>query len=84
MRFLIEYDRDKGEIVSLQRFSDIEHAEANRARLELELALNRDGIIREVVLLEAESERDLRRTHRRYFAGIAELTIAPDGRSEGS
>jgi hypothetical protein len=43
----------------------------------MELELNRLGIEREVVLLEADTEEALRRTHRRYFEGLAELLNAP-------
>ena len=76
MLFLIDYDREQGRLVSLRSFDEAEPSAAKVARLELELALNRGGIAREVVLLEAASEADLRRTHRRYFATIAELTAA--------
>jgi hypothetical protein len=34
------------------------------------------GIDNEVVLLEAGSEEALRRTHRRYFENLTELTTA--------
>jgi hypothetical protein len=39
----------------------------------MELDLNRRGVEREVVLLEAENEEALRRTHRRYFEDLAQL-----------
>lgn len=73
MLFLIEYDRDKGKVVELTRFSDSDRQVANSARLNLELELNRRGIEHEVVLLEAEDESALRRTHRRYFEDLLEL-----------
>lgn len=76
MLFLVEYDRAQGRLVSITRFADSEAASASRARLELELELNRASVDREVVLLEAATESDLRRTHRRYFVGITELTSA--------
>jgi hypothetical protein len=38
----------------------------------MELDLNRRGVEREVVLLQAVDEAALRRTHRRYFAKLAE------------
>jgi hypothetical protein len=77
MLFLIEYDRDRGRIVTLMAFDDSEHQKAEGARLELELELNRLGTEREVVLLEAASEEALRRTHRRYFEDLAELARSP-------
>jgi hypothetical protein len=77
MIFLIEYDRNRGQIVTLETFADSERQKAEDARLELELELNRREVEREVVLLEAETEEALRRTHRRYFEDLAELVNAP-------
>jgi hypothetical protein len=77
MIFLIDYDRNQGKIVRLESFPDHERLKAENSRLELELLLRRQGAEREVVLLEAASLEALRRTHRRYFEGIAGLTIAP-------
>ena len=76
MLFLIEYDRTQGEVVGIQQFSDSERHTAETARLEMELRLNRLGTEREVVLLEAASEKALRRTHRRYFENLSELMKA--------
>jgi len=76
MLFLIEYDRSKGEIVSFRTFDDSERGSAEDARLDIELALNRAGEEREVVLLQAQSEAALRRTHRRYFEDLTELIRA--------
>ena len=77
MIFLIEYDRNRGRIVTIRRFSDAERHEAGDARLQLELELNHRGTEREVVLLEAASEEALRRTHRRYFEHITNLVNLP-------
>lgn len=73
MIFLIEYDRPSGKIIEMRKFEDSERTTAQDARLELELKLNREGIQREVVILEASSEEALRHTHSRYFEDIAEL-----------
>jgi hypothetical protein len=73
MIFLIEYDRSRGEIVTFKTFPDSERRVAENARLELEIELNRDNVDHEVVLLEADSEEALRRTHRRYFENLTEL-----------
>ncbi len=73
MLFLIEYNRNKGQIVTLQRFSDSERTKAETARLKLELSANGSGAEHEVVILEASTEADLRRTHRRYFEDLADL-----------
>lgn len=77
MIFLLRYNRKAGQIVSRQRFEDHERSTAHRARLELEIDLNEKGIEDEVVLLEAANENILRRTHRRYFENLRELTSAP-------
>jgi len=73
MIFLIEYERSRGEIVTFETFSDSEKRVAQDARLELEIGLNRNDVDHEVVLLEADSEEALRRTHRRYFENLTEL-----------
>lgn len=77
MIFLIEYDRDQGRIVTIQSFDDSERGVAEDTRLALELNLNLMEIENEVVLLEAATEEALRRTHRRYFENLAQLTTAP-------
>ena len=73
MLFLIEYNRSRGAIVTFKGFGEDELQSAERARLEMELDLNSRGVEREVVLLEAENEAALRRTHRRYFEDLAQL-----------
>ena len=73
MIFLIEYNRPKGRLVTFQRFQDSERLKAQKSRLELELDLNRRGINHEVVLLQAASEKALRRTHRRYFEDLRQI-----------
>ena len=73
MLFLIDYDRKKGEIVSLRTFSESEQTPANDARLELELSLFHSGVEREVVILEAASEEQIRKTHARYSSSLEEL-----------
>lgn len=77
MIFLIEYDRPRGEIVTFKTFDDSERQNAEDARLELELELNRLDTEREVVILEAATEDALRRTHRRYFEDLSELVNSP-------
>jgi len=71
--FLIEYYRAAGKIVSLTRFHDRERAAAEKARLDLELRLLGEPVDHEVVVLEAESEDALRKTHRRYIEDLASL-----------
>ena len=74
MLFLIEYDRNQGEVITIQEFDDSKKAQ--NARLEMELKLNRLGISHEIVVLEAATEEALRRTHRRYFENLGELMKA--------
>ncbi len=76
MIFLIEYNRKEGQIVTFEKFSDIERHKAESSRLDMELRLNRLGIEHEVILLEAASEAALRQTHRRYFESLSQLAAA--------
>lgn len=74
MFFLIEYDRPSERLVRVEAFAAADRSRAAAARLDLELALNRNGSNeREVVILEAASEQALRRTHRRYFEDLATI-----------
>jgi len=74
MIFLIEYSRRKGHIITLKRFDDQDLEKAANDRLQMELELNRRGTSdQEIVLLEATSEDDLRKTHRRYFENAAQI-----------
>lgn len=78
MLFLVDYDRRSGRMVELRAFAHSLRREVEETRLDLELRLNREGLDREVVVLEAADEAALRRTHRRYFADLAELAQVPD------
>jgi hypothetical protein len=73
MIFLIEYNRPEGRIETFRIFDDVDRADADDARLEIELNLHRSKVDHEVVLLEAPSEQALRRTHRRYFEDPSEI-----------
>ena len=81
MLFLIEYDRQRGRLVTFRHFDDAQRQVAEDTRLELELALNRSGIEHEVVLLEASTEAALRQSHRRYFEDLAGIAAPPTHRS---
>ena len=72
MIFLIEYNRQKELIVKFERFRNSERTKAENRRFEIELDLNRRKINHEVVLLEADTEGGLRRTHNRYFQSLNE------------
>lgn len=73
MIFLIEYDRSQGQLITCRAFSDDRRGEADDLRLDIELEHNRNGIDREVVLLEAENEAAVRKTHRRYFEDLRQI-----------
>ena len=73
MIFLISFDRAGQRILQLKRFSDAERKEAERLRLNLEIEANRKKLDHEIVLLDAHSEEDIRRTHRRYFETVKDL-----------
>jgi len=76
MLFLIQYDRRGGRIVRLERFTDDQRLVAGKARLDLEIELQRRGQNHEVVVLEAASEEALRKTHGRYFDDVEHLLAA--------
>ncbi len=77
MIFLIQYNRKRGSIVTMQTFDNYELRTAQDTQLKLELKLNLLNGDDEVVLLNAESEAALRRTHRRYFETLKELATLP-------
>ena len=79
MIFLIQYDRELGRIVTMRSFEDADREKAEESRLQLELDLNDSSIDNEVVLLEATNEQAVRRTHRRYFEDLYELTSVASG-----
>jgi hypothetical protein len=70
MIFLIEYDRRNAKLLYLQRYRDDERLSAQNDRIEREVTANRLRLSREIVLLEAESEDTIRKTHARYFERI--------------
>lgn len=80
MYFLVDYDRERGALISLRSFAPEDRLPAEIARLELEISLNAQGVDREIVILEAKDEASLRRTHRRYFENVAQLSAMPTQR----
>jgi hypothetical protein len=57
----------------LREFDDASQLVAEDARLKLELDLKRQGVVHEVVVLDAPSKEALRHTHSRYFESVVEL-----------
>lgn len=74
--FLLEYDPARGELVSLDAYTQAMRDEAHAERLRREKENARSQRNREVVLMEAVSEAALRTTHARYFKTLAELAQA--------
>lgn len=72
MIFLIEYNPRSGERITYRKYDDSERRTAYDERLRIELDLNQRGIRHEVVILEAENEAAVRRTHQRYFESLEE------------
>ena len=68
------YDPSKSPIVELRTFADADRLRAQQERLQLELAYRGERFSHEIVLFEAASEQALRRTHRRYFETLHDLT----------
>ncbi|HEY7387676.1 MAG TPA: hypothetical protein VH640_04160 [Bryobacteraceae bacterium] len=80
MIFLVDYDRPTGRTLLFKKFADTERQRAHDERLRLELDLFRQGLLltrREVVLLDANDEAALRRTHDRYFTHLPENHNVP-------
>ena len=75
MCFLVDYDRQRGELISVRPFASDSREHADVARLELEVFLNAQGVDREIVILEAEDEASLRVNYRRYFENAVELLM---------
>jgi len=72
MQFVVEYDRQKMVLLSLDSFDDDRPSEAMRRKLDLELLHANDQNV-EVALFQSSSESMLRRTHARYFRSAREL-----------
>jgi wyosine [tRNA(Phe)-imidazoG37] synthetase (radical SAM superfamily) len=73
MIYLVQYDRTKAKLVRLQEFPAADKLRAESVRLSLELDLLKANEPQEVVLLEASNEKELRKTHRRYFEKLEQL-----------
>ena len=73
MIFLISYDRKQGLLDEMIRFTDQVREQAQKPRLDKELANLHAGIEKEVVILEAAREGLIRKTHRRYFETLTEI-----------
>lgn len=70
--YLLRYDRQRGELLSIAEFGGQDFEGANQALLAAEKA----NPELEVVLLQAVSEKQLRATHSRYFGEFRELAAS--------
>ncbi len=79
MIYLVEYDRPTRSTLLFKAFDDADLPKARHERLQIELDLNRRGLLmqHEVVLLQASSEQLLRRTHDRYFENLPDEVRSP-------
>jgi hypothetical protein len=68
--FLLVFDRPHGQLLDMVEYADA--AEALRARFSVERTYRQDPTI-EVVVLTAESEATLHRTHARYFDSARQI-----------
>ena len=64
--YLLTYDRRRRQLLSSLEFEPGQYEQANQVMLQAEL----EHPDLEVVLLEAASIEDLKRTHRRYFEDL--------------
>ena len=79
MIFLIHYDRSVGKLVSIESYEDRDRVLASDAKMKLEISLLGTNGANEVVLFEAESQDDLKRTHSRYFKTLQQLKASDRG-----
>ncbi len=75
MIFLLVYDRKRGALTSRKSYRDACIDEANRVRLETEIA-NANNSDVEVVILQSKSLVELKKTHARYFKSLEQLRPA--------
>ena len=75
MIFLIEFDRKHAQLVSMKRFPNSARLDAQDARANMEFDAGLHSTGNEIVLLEADSEDTVRKTHRRYFEKIMSRSV---------
>ena len=73
--FLIAYDRRQGKLLDMKEFPEGQRARALRERFAREV-VERDRPDVEVVLLGAESQADLEKTHARYFKTLEQIAAS--------
>ena len=74
MIFLIYYQRDTGTLLEITEFKPEDRQKAEDIRLESELsAIEISNFKIEILLLEADSLDDLKKTHQRYFSTVQQI-----------
>ena len=80
MIFLIHFDRRNASLRDSRTYADSERRLAELERLALEIGqLGGADSEQEIILLEAASEADVRKTHRRYFESLRQIAESPLG-----
>jgi hypothetical protein len=77
MIFLVVYDRSRAELIELRAYENTDRHLADSDRLELELSLDAAQSQIEIVHFDANTEADLRKTHRRYFESVESIAATP-------
>ncbi len=69
MIYYIEYSRERQELISLLSYPEADRAlvQAHALKREIEESRLPGGLKLEIVMLEADSESTIRKTHSRYF-----------------
>jgi hypothetical protein len=71
--FVLIHDRHRQKIIELRTFSDMQRREANDYYSEAERRASRENPDLDVVLFQADSLEDLKRTHGSYFFSEKEM-----------
>ena len=71
--FLVVFERSVGRVIQMDQFGD--KREALRGRFTAERRYQDQPDV-EVVVLNADSEESLRRTHARYFESVSDMATA--------
>jgi hypothetical protein len=69
-------------LLHLDQYETENRQQAEEDRLSIELDLLEKDVHYEIVLLEASSEEELRRTHRRYFEQLDQLLTPTSAHKE--
>jgi hypothetical protein len=71
--FLLIYDRRSMQVIELREFDESGRIEADTVRFAAQRDALAAGLDQDIVLFQADSEQELRRTHGSYFLTVHEL-----------